>query len=99
MLNPVLPQLPGLFQSLRQVPHTELVHNAQRSCSFRVFRRRSQGYVTRTVPPRSICGGYVRVATTSPPQNHVPPNAEDVETAMGYRRVFQEYEVESTPCG
>ena len=29
----------------------------------------------------------------------VPPNAEDVETAMGYRRVFQEYEVEPTPCG
>src|SRR5215204_531257 len=33
------------------------------------------------------------------PANHVPPNAEDVETAMGYRRVFQEYEVEPTPCG
>jgi hypothetical protein len=33
------------------------------------------------------------------PQNHVPPKAEDVETAMGYRRVFQEYEVEPTPCG
>jgi hypothetical protein len=41
-----LPQLPGLCQSLRQVRHTELFHNAQRSCSFRAFRRRSQVYVT-----------------------------------------------------
>src|SRR5215218_7025772 len=67
-----MPQLPGLCQSLRQVRHTELFHNAQRSCSFRAFRRRSQGYVTRTVPPRSICRGYVRVATTSPPQTTYP---------------------------
>jgi hypothetical protein len=33
------------------------------------------------------------------PANHVPPKAEDVEIAMGYRRVFQEYEVEPTSYG
>ena len=99
LLNPVWPQLPGLCQSLRQVRRTELFHDAQRSCSFRAFRRRSQGYVTGTVPPRSICGGYVRVCNDITPADHVPPNAEEVETAMGHCRVFQEYEVEPTPRG
>jgi hypothetical protein len=33
------------------VRHTELFHDARRSCSFRAFRRGSQSCVTRTVPP------------------------------------------------
>ena len=33
------------------------------------------------------------------PANHVPPKAEDVETATGYPVSFRRYEVEPTPCG
>jgi hypothetical protein len=94
-----LPQPPGLCQSLRQVRHTELFHNAQRSCSFRALRRRSQGYVTRTVPAKIDLWEVRPGCNDITPANHVPPKAEDVETATGNRRVFQEYEIEPTPCG
>jgi hypothetical protein len=49
-------------------------------------------------PQRPVCGGTSALHDITP-ANHVPPNAEDVETAMGYGRVFQEYEVEPTPYG
>ena len=75
LLNPVWPQLPGLCQSLRQVRHPELFDHAHRSCSFRALRRRSQGYVTRIVPPRSICGGYVWGCNDIAPQKPRTPES------------------------
>ena len=70
-------------------PSCSTTLNAQRSCSFRAFRRRSQGYVTQTVPPGPNPLGVRPRLQRHDPANHVPPNAEDVETAMGNRRVFQ----------
>jgi len=50
------------------------------------------------VPPKIDLSGVRPGCDDVTPANDVPPNAEDVETAMGCRCVFQEYEVEPTPC-